>query len=39
MIMMVTLFAPKTKTHFKIPEETITELLADPEALSVILLR
>ena len=29
----------KTKTMSKIPEETITNLLADPEALSVILLR
>ena len=38
---MVTLFAPiKYQNAFaKIPEETITELLADPEALSVILLR
>ena len=29
----------RTKTIAKIPEETITNLLADPEALSVILLR
>jgi len=34
-----TLFAPTNDAFAKIPDETITNLLADPEALSVILLR